>query len=588
MYHMNSYYSTYAENVFPAGREALTTGKFHDMFMAGDGHELEDYVGKDGRLLPAHAKSYYSSSMLAYNFFFWVSPEHPLSWYGVTYDKVYFEVKFPVMAKSSNGRPINRPSNMDVVLISDDCKTMLCIESKYNEYTHRRAAEFADAYFMSDCYYQGNPFVSTFIRAARNYDQKKHGYFAGIKQNVSHLIGITNIKYDADALAWFRDNNPFIEPEVMQKICCGISENSLNLHFLNLLYIDPMYIDAAYGRYPARFEMYPHLLVDFQQQYCMDLHGILKYSIFTSYVELITEVQNQMPEGLADYLDSRYGLFAKVQYLDAVSLPHFPLPEGYDTPDHYLTDLVLKGANVRYKDVFTPEVTERIKSELKIIRHRGWAERFLFEWDYVREAHEHEFLTSPGYNHSAGSVVLYCLGVTGVEPISTRLSSDGLLKRAILQDYFVEFSTRGKAFVQNYLKEKYGSDAASAIVVNEYSSLNIVEHVFQSSDKEFDFNTLPNDINTFEDFYYDSEWWQYSSFGERDRYELQFCDIPTFKDMVEIFSCRTFDDGSIQVVPREHSYARCLLFIRTHWVKMNYPELFQQAVNKVLYNRMVR
>ena len=29
---MSSYYSTYAENVFPAGREALTTGKFHDMF----------------------------------------------------------------------------------------------------------------------------------------------------------------------------------------------------------------------------------------------------------------------------------------------------------------------------------------------------------------------------------------------------------------------------------------------------------------------------------------------------------------------------------------------------------------------------
>ena len=63
MYHMNSYYSTYAENVFPAGREALTTGKFHDMFMAGDGHELEDSVGKDGRLLPAHAKSFFSSSM---------------------------------------------------------------------------------------------------------------------------------------------------------------------------------------------------------------------------------------------------------------------------------------------------------------------------------------------------------------------------------------------------------------------------------------------------------------------------------------------------------------------------------------------
>ena len=300
----NDYLPTYAENVFPAAREAITTGKFHDMFMAGDGHELEDYIDRSGYLHRANAKAVHSSSMLAYNFFHWVSPEHPLTWNGITYDKVYFEVKFPVMVKSSNGRPINRPSNMDVVLISHDCETMLCIESKYTEHTHRQPAEFADAYFMHDCYYQGNPFIPSFIHAALHYNEKKNGYYAGIKQNVSHLIGVTNICYDADALAWFRDNNPFIEPEVMEKIC-----SLIDVHFINLLYIRPEDINNMYGNIHAPYKTYPCMLAYFQFDHCSRLmREFLPYGIFTTYPELFAEVRTQMPSDLADYLDSRYNL----------------------------------------------------------------------------------------------------------------------------------------------------------------------------------------------------------------------------------------------------------------------------------------
>ena len=202
--HAHVYLATYAENVYVGGRKALTEGKFHDMFMSGDGHELEDYTDKNGVFHLAHAKSIFSSSMLAYNFFHWISPEHPLTLNDTTYDKVYFEVKFPVMARTSEGRPVNRPSNMDVVLVSDDCATMLCIESKYTEHSHHQEAEFADAYFKPACYYKGNPDIQSFIKMALRYNERKNGYFAGIKQNVSHLIGITNVMHDANALMMFR------------------------------------------------------------------------------------------------------------------------------------------------------------------------------------------------------------------------------------------------------------------------------------------------------------------------------------------------------------------------------------------------
>lgn len=53
----DTHLATYAENVYVGGRKALTEGKFHDMFLAGNGHELEDYTDENGKLHVAHAQS---------------------------------------------------------------------------------------------------------------------------------------------------------------------------------------------------------------------------------------------------------------------------------------------------------------------------------------------------------------------------------------------------------------------------------------------------------------------------------------------------------------------------------------------------
>lgn len=565
----DGYLSTYAENVFWAGREAITTGKFHDMFMAGDGHELEDFTDENGCIHPAHAKSIYSSSMLAYNFFYWVSPEHTLTFHGTTYDKVYFEVKFPVMAKTSEGRPVNRPSNMDVVLISDDCSTIFCIESKYTEHTHDQAAEFSDAYFKPSCYYQHNPFNPCFIKLALRYNEKKNGYYAGIKQNVSHLIGISNIKYDADALAWFKANNPFIEPEVMEKI-----GTNTDIYFTNLLYIRPEELSEKFSSLKAVHKNYPTLLGFFQYDYLrQEIEGeFMPYSIFNTYPEFFAKVKDQIPEGLADYLDNRYVL---------TEHPHFPLPEGYDTADHYLIDVVMDSARVRYADRFTKEVATRIKSELKAIRYRHLADRFLITWDYMRQAHEHSFCSAPGANRTAGSVVAYSLGITDIEPIGAGLKADGLLNRAELPDLFVEFSGNGKEFVQQYLTDKYGQEAASKIAFRDYYVLDIVEQTIATSGDKIDFRTLPYDTpEQLQFFMEDKEWRQYSYFGRADMEKLRMVEHPTLEDMVRIFADRPFRDGTRSIISREHSYARCALFLRVAWLKMHFPKPFQNALEK--------
>lgn len=242
---------------------------------------------------------------IARDFFGWISAEHPLTLNGLTYDKVYFGIKFPVFAKTTDGQPYNQPANMDVVLISDDCLAMQCITSCHTEHMHKQAANFADAYFKPSCYYKGNPYRASFLRQALRYNEQANGFFAGVQQNISLLLGITNIMHDESALAWFKANNPFIEPEVLAQI-----NQNTDIIFTNLLYYCPEIGTDIYGNIHAEEKSYPYLLGEllFDHLQCALDEPLLLSRFITTYPELFAEIQSQMPNGLAEYLDNKYVL----------------------------------------------------------------------------------------------------------------------------------------------------------------------------------------------------------------------------------------------------------------------------------------
>ena len=242
---------------------------------------------------------------IARDFFGWISAEHPLTLNGLTYDKVYFGIKFPVFAKTTDGQPYNQPANMDVVLISDDCLAMQCITSCHTEHMHKQAANFADAYFKPSCYYKGNPYRASFLRQALRYNEQANGFFAGVQQNISLLLGITNIMHDESALAWFKANNPFIELEVLAQI-----NQNTEIIFTNLLYYCPEIGTNIYGDIHAEEKSYPYLLGEllFDHLQCALDEPLLLSHFITTYPELFAEIQSQMPNGLAEYLDNKYVL----------------------------------------------------------------------------------------------------------------------------------------------------------------------------------------------------------------------------------------------------------------------------------------
>ena len=96
-------------------------------------------------------------------------------------------------------------------------------------------------------------------------------------------------------------------------------------------------------------------------------------------------------------------------------VPRFEPPQGKDR-DAYLRELVDVGAVERYGRI-TPEIRERIDTELDVIISMGFSGYFLIVWDLIRFARENGIRVGPGRGSAAGSIVSYSLRITDLDPL---------------------------------------------------------------------------------------------------------------------------------------------------------------------------
>ena len=59
----------------------------------------------------------------------------------------------------------------------------------------------------------------------------------------------------------------------------------------------------------------------------------------------------------------------------------------------------------------------RLEDELKILNDLGFVDYILLNWDVINFCKEKEIPTGPGRGSAAGSLVLYLIGVTKVDPV---------------------------------------------------------------------------------------------------------------------------------------------------------------------------
>ena len=64
---------------------------------------------------------------------------------------------------------------------------------------------------------------------------------------------------------------------------------------------------------------------------------------------------------------------------------------------------------------------DRAKMELDILAELGFVDYILLNWDILNYCHENDIPTGPGRGSAAGSLVLYLIGVTNVDPVKHEL-----------------------------------------------------------------------------------------------------------------------------------------------------------------------
>src|SRR5262245_10172363 len=140
--------------------------------------------------------------------------------------------------------------------------------------------------------------------------------------------------------------------------------------------------------------------------------------------------------------------------LGNVLLPQFPTPDGRDAFD-YLVELCELGLVKRYGTA-TPELTDRLRFELKTIKEMGFTDYFLIVWDSIRFAKQHGVSVGPGRGSAAGSLVAYSLEITDLDPIRYDLLFERFLNpgRKSMPDMDIDFAVEGRERVINYVREK--------------------------------------------------------------------------------------------------------------------------------------
>ena len=149
----------------------------------------------------------------------------------------------------------------------------------------------------------------------------------------------------------------------------------------------------------------------------------------------------------------------------AIKIPHFEV-SGVTDNDKYLHDLSFRGMYKRYGREVPESTVKRLEYELSVITEKHFTDYFLIVWDFIRYAREHDIPVGPGRGSGAGSLVAYCIGITGIDPIKFNLMFERFLnpERVSMPDFDIDFCIIGRQQVKDYVVQKYGADKVSEIV----------------------------------------------------------------------------------------------------------------------------
>ncbi len=112
------------------------------------------------------------------------------------------------------------------------------------------------------------------------------------------------------------------------------------------------------------------------------------------------------------------------------------------------------------------EYAERLDREIRTIQQMKFAGYFLIVWDFIRFAKSRGIPVGPGRGSAAGSLVSYAMEITDIDPLEYGLLFERFLnpERISMPDIDIDFHTRRRGEVIQYVTEKYGREQVAQII----------------------------------------------------------------------------------------------------------------------------
>ena len=145
----------------------------------------------------------------------------------------------------------------------------------------------------------------------------------------------------------------------------------------------------------------------------------------------------------------------------------------------YLRDLCNLGIDKRYTKERLDKVQEkypdqdplevvkkRLKNELEIITSKGMCDYLLIVYDFIDWAKKQGIPVGPGRGSGAGSIILYLIGITDIEPLRFNLFFERFInpERMSYPDIDVDICMDRRSEVIEYTLKKYGKDKVAQII----------------------------------------------------------------------------------------------------------------------------
>jgi error-prone DNA polymerase len=190
--------------------------------------------------------------------------------------------------------------------------------------------------------------------------------------------------------------------------------------------------------------------------------------------------------------------------------PRYPVGPGEDM-NQVLRAQVFAGADIRYHRKISRAVRAQIETELALIAKLGFAGYFLIVGDLVKFCRDNNVLAQ-GRGSAANSVVCYCLQITAVDPIASKLLFErfltesrkswpdididlpsGARRESVIQEVYQRYGKHGAAMTANVITFR-GRSAAREIG----KALNFDESILTRFSSQFANGDFPHTIGLLE------------------------------------------------------------------------------------------